>query len=57
MADEKSTRREKSDEQKSNTGLPSASLEQGAAASTFVDNPDKPDPTSVAQVEKLPDEK
>lgn len=37
-------------------GAPAQSIEQGAAASTYVDNPDKPDPTSVAQLEKLPDE-
>lgn len=36
--------------------LPAASLEQGSAASSYVDNPDKPDESSVAQIEKLPDE-
>lgn len=36
--------------------LPADSLESGSAASTYVDNPDKPDPTTVAQIEVLPDE-
>jgi hypothetical protein len=36
--------------------LPVESLEQGTWASTYVDNPDKPDPSSVAQLEVLPDE-
>lgn len=40
----------------SDATLPKESLEKGAEASTFVDNPDKPDESSVAQVEKLPDE-
>lgn len=35
--------------------LPAASLEQGAAASTFEPNPDAPE-GSIAQVERLPDE-
>jgi hypothetical protein len=37
-------------------GVPAESLEQGSEASTYVDNPDKPDPSTVAQIEKLPDE-
>lgn len=37
--------------------LPAASLEEGAGASKFIDNPDKPGPSTVAQLEVLPDEK
>jgi len=40
----------------SSGNLPAESLEQGAAASTYVDNPDKPHPTTVAALEVLPDE-
>ncbi len=36
--------------------LPAESLEDGSAASTYVDNPDKPHPSTVAQLEVLPDE-
>lgn len=38
------------------SNVPAESLEQGSEASTYVDNPDKPDPSTVAQIEKLPGE-
>lgn len=42
-------------ENKSASGLPAESIEQGAAASTYVPNPDAPE-GSIAQIEVLPDE-